>query len=155
MNAQKWKKPPTGKILCPCTRALQSLERKAVASKNMEAMSQPEDWTQYNTGSLVLAKLKAYSVKSPAKQVLQHSMHCISRPLYHLMTRLKTPMVLFSAINNLIGKSHFSPIPPKNTVFGPYSLKTITYLVTSLFSEHVLLVWTDNLCQHRGWDMYL
>lgn len=40
-------------------------------------------------------------------------------------------MVLFSAINNLIGKSHFSTIPPKHTVFGPYSLKDMTYLVTS------------------------
>lgn len=94
-------------------------------------MSQPEDWIQHSPGSSVLAKLKAYSVKSPAKQVLQHSMHCISHPLYHLITKVKTPMVLFSGINNLIGKSRFSTVPPKNTVFGPYSLKTITYLVTS------------------------
>lgn len=119
------------KILRPCTKALQSLERKAAASKNMEAMSQPEEWIQHNPGSSVLARLKACSVKSPAKQVLQHSMHCISCPLYHLLTRLKAPTVLFSGINNLIGDSHFSTIPPKNTVFGPHSLKTITYLVTS------------------------
>lgn len=97
----------------------------------MEATSQPEDWIQHNPRSSVLAKLKAYSVKSPAKQVLQHSVHRISRPLYRLMTKLKTPAVLLSCTNNLIGKSNFSTIPPKNTIFGPYSLKIITYLPTS------------------------
>lgn len=44
--------------------------------------------------------------------------------------QFKIPMRLFSCISNLIGKSHFPTIPPQNTIFGPYTLKTITYFLS-------------------------